>query len=86
MSESLAKYDTDYQTDTDLLAQNEKDNKLSDNVRNCLLYRHGEKKILQFLLETANRILTLIPLSYKDAKREVNNYKNSEGIQDYIRT
>ncbi len=56
-------YPTTLEEDLEILA---KDNEgsgpepISDNMRNCILMRSGEKKVLKSLIETADQILPLL--------------------------
>jgi len=56
-SDALAKYPTSLEEDLKLLADEDKldpaDKTLTYNTRNCVLLRVGEKKILNYLLDTA---------------------------------
>ncbi len=52
--ESLEQYPTSLAEDRALLAKD--DEKLSYNERNCVLFRVGEKEILEFLVKTAGRM------------------------------
>ena len=56
------------------------------NERNCLLFRSGEKKILNFLAQTADKMLSLAELSQRDAKKVVNSMKDFERCLDYFKS
>jgi hypothetical protein len=38
---------------------------LTFNLRNCILYRHGEKKILIYLMEVVKKLLPLFDMDFK---------------------
>lgn len=50
-----------------------------------MLFRFGEKKILNFLITTAERILAITEMPIKDARKTVNGYKDFEGCLDYVK-
>ena len=60
----------------------EEPSKLSWNQKQCVTYCFGEKKILQFLIDTAETIQTLLSMPIKDARKLVN--KNSEQFADMM--
>lgn len=60
---SLAKYDTTYQEDLDVLAKDDQEKCLTYNQRNCILFRSGEKKILHFLKDAATTFGRLTKMS-----------------------
>ena len=78
--ESLGNYPTTYQEDLEILEKNEG---LTFNTRNCVLFRSGEKKILHFLIETADLVTEMFKLSFKDARKLLNNHPNADNIRDY---
>lgn len=55
------RYDTTLEEDRKLLERED----LTFNERNCVLYRLGEKEILVFLMDTAQRILPLLDMDFK---------------------
>jgi len=66
--ESLSKYPTTYKEDQEILAKVDSGAmELSYNKKNCLLLRIGEKRILHFIVETAEAILELSSLERPDA-------------------
>lgn len=81
----LDKYPTSYEEDLKLLEEDEKETKLTQNQRNCVLFRSGEKKILHFLIDAGERILPLLNMSFKEARKEVNGYKDFDGCLDYVK-
>ena len=58
---SIGKYPTTYQEDLDLLKKIEAGEmpEVTYNKKNCLLLRIGEKRILHFIVDTAEAILEL---------------------------
>jgi hypothetical protein len=70
--DQLAKYPTSLKADLELLEKDEASQKLTSNERNCVLFRVGEKRILDFLLTSANRMIELSKMTQKEAKRVVN--------------
>ena len=69
---ALAKYTTTSAEDVAILAKDDEDGALGFNRRNCVLYRKGEKAILEFLKDCAQRVFKLVQMSQKDAKKEIN--------------
>lgn len=55
------KYDTSLEEDLKILERED----LTFNQRNCVLFRSGEKKILQFLMNTTQKILPLLDMDFK---------------------
>jgi len=49
------------------------------------LFRQGEKQILNFLIKTADRMAMLSTLTQKEAKKEVNKFKDFDGCLDYFK-
>lgn len=84
---AMKQYPESYQFDLDLLEKDDKEKQLTNNQRSCVLYRSGEKKILKFLIDAADKLMNLYELPLKEARKEVN--KNSsveyEGMVDYIK-
>ena len=70
-TEALAKYPTTLDEDKALLAKEDAaapaDKTLTYNTRNCVLLRVGEKKILNYLLETATNIVEIAQMTRKGA-------------------
>lgn len=52
----LAKYPTTIEEDIELLKQDESTNTLGFNKRNCILYRKGEKQVLNSLKDVSKRV------------------------------
>ena len=70
-SDALAKYPTTLAEDLKLLADEDAlapaDKTLTYNTRNCVLLRVGEKKILNYLLDTAQNLSELSQMTRKQA-------------------
>jgi len=58
---------------------------LTFNERNCILFRSGEKRILVFLIETAEKMLELSHMSQKEAKKDFNKFKHFDMTMDYFK-
>uniref|UniRef100_A0A7S3N3N8 Rubisco LSMT substrate-binding domain-containing protein n=1 Tax=Strombidium inclinatum TaxID=197538 RepID=A0A7S3N3N8_9SPIT len=84
--ESLERYPSSLEDDRTLLAEDDKESKLSYNERNCVLFRVGEKEILEFLVKSSKRMMMLGGLSQKEAKKEVNKYDDFEGCMAYFKS
>ena len=68
---ALKAYSTTLEEDIEILKKDDEDGgQLGFNKRNCVLYRKGEKVILHFLKDCADRVFKLIKMSQKDAKRK----------------
>lgn len=59
--DALAKYKTTLEEDYEIL----KDESLTFNLRNCTLFRSGEKEILTFFITNIPKILHLFDLDFK---------------------
>lgn len=59
--DSYEKYKNPYEEDLEIL----KDDKLTFNLRNCVLFRSGEKEILLFFINNIPKILKLFDLDFK---------------------
>jgi hypothetical protein len=60
--EQYEKYETSFEEDEKILAE---DKDLTFNLRNCILYRHGEKVILRFLMNSCQKMLPLLDMDFK---------------------
>lgn len=59
--EAYEKYERTLEEDEKLLEKED----LTFNIRNCLLYTQGEKKILLFLIRSCQKILPLLDMDFK---------------------
>lgn len=62
---ALEKYPNTLEQDYELL----KDETLTFNQRNCVLFRSGEKEILHFLIEFSDYVTQLLAMTFKEAKK-----------------
>ena len=63
MEEALARYPTTLKEDMAILEKDDKkEETLTYNQRNCVLYRSGEKEILEFLKTCSERFLKLFTI------------------------
>ena len=83
--EALKKYETSLEDDLALLEKDDKEQCLTSNERNCVLYRKGEKKILHYLLDTADKVNHVFSMTQKEARKEINSYPNFEGSMEYFK-
>ena len=81
----LDKYPSSFEEDQTILDTDDQEHNLTQNQRNCVLYRHGEKKILHFLIDSAAKIIPLLSMNFKDARKEVNGYKDFDGCLEYVK-
>ena len=72
--ELMARYQTSLHEDIELLAKDDKENTLGFNKRNCILYRKGEKEVLQYLVDCAMKVVELLNLSRKNAHKEIEKW------------
>ena len=68
-TEGLNKYPTTLRTDMEILYADDVNSELTFNQRNCVLFRVGEKEILQFYIEFADFMIPLLSMKWKDAKK-----------------
>lgn len=81
----LQSYPNDLEQDDKLLAQDDKQQFLSFNQRNCVLFRKGEKEILHWFIEFSSYCTRILSLKWKDAKKEAASLpKRLESARDYI--
>jgi len=62
-----------------------KDESLTYNQRNCVLFRLGEKEILVFLIQTAKLIKELMQGSQKEAKARLVSFKYYKVCDNYVK-
>jgi hypothetical protein len=70
-----------------LIELDDKNNKsiLSKKQRNSIQYVRGERKVLNFLIDTADKALSVLGMNKKDALKTINSWSNSENIIDYFK-
>lgn len=73
---TLCNYSTSYKEDLETLEKDRRDHHLSVNERNCIKLRSGEKRILHFMIDSAQKVLPLLEdgVSLKDARDIVSKY------------
>lgn len=74
----LCKYPTSYKHDLEILERDRVEHYLTVNQRNCILLRCGEKRILHFIIDNAQKLLPLLEndISLRDARYIVNGMFN----------
>jgi len=83
---ALEQYKTTLDQDEEILKIDDEDGgQLGFNKRNCVLYRKGEKVILHFLKDCAQRVAKLVKMSQKDAKREINQWSDMDHCDTYFK-
>lgn len=61
-----------------------KDDSLTFNYRNSILYRLGEKKILIALMIYVDKITPLLDMDFKSARKIVEKDRNLDECSEYI--
>ena len=77
----MSEYPTTKEEDEEILKRED----LTFNQRNCVLFRHGEKEILTFLIDMADLMEKILDMKFKDAKKVVSSlsdYYNE--AKDYL--
>jgi len=79
---ALAGFDHDLKTDHKLL----KINKFEDmNHRNCILMRCGEKEVLHWYIDMADKAIPMLKMAWKDMKRLATKcYQNPTRFNQYV--
>ena len=57
---------------------------LTFNQRNCVLYRHGEKKILLALMIYVEKFLPMLDMDFKTARKIVEKDRSLDECSEYI--
>jgi len=79
----MAVYETSVEEDIKILAEDDANgNKLGYNKRNCVLYRKGEKMVLQWFKEMAAKITKFMNAPTKDTKPVKGAAKKTKGKAD----
>ena len=60
---NLSRYPTTLQEDIELLAKDDQEPSLGFNIRNCILYRKGEKDILHYLKDCCDKIQKCVKMT-----------------------
>ena len=79
-SAQLLAYPTTIEHDEEQL----KDDSLTFNHRNSILYRLGEKKILIALMIYVDKIMPLLDMDFKSARKIVEKDRNLDECSEYI--
>ena len=79
-SAQLLAYPTTIEQDEDQL----KDDSLTFNHRNSILYRLGEKKILIALMIYVDKIMPLLDMDFKSTRKIVEKDRNLDECSEYI--
>lgn len=80
-AEGILAYPNSMEEDKEIL-DNRQD--LTFNQRNCILYRYGEKKILSKLLLYCDKILPLLDMDFKTARKFVEKTRELDDCSEYI--
>jgi len=68
-AEELQKFDCSIDEDTRLLES--KDEKLTKNIRNCIIMRRGEKEVLEYFILMAPTLIPLLNMHWEKLKKIV---------------
>jgi histone-lysine N-methyltransferase SETD3 len=82
--ETLAFYPESLEHDRKLLASGEL--VMFSNKRNCVVQRHGEKEVLVWLVECADKAIPFLQMAWKDLKRLAAKHNNGASGFDYYVT
>jgi len=83
--ESLSKFPETLEEDNKILASGKY--KMFSNERNCVLMRRGEKQVLHYFVDLADRAIPLLRMPWKDLKRAAaKSYSGKFGTFDYYVT
>jgi hypothetical protein len=63
---ALKLYPTSLDQDNDLLNDDQTNNNLTHNIRNCIRFRKKEKEILQFLLELGQKVKKIMSYKFRE--------------------
>jgi histone-lysine N-methyltransferase SETD3 len=83
-AETLTGYPESLEHDRKLLASGEL--VMFSNKRNCVVQRHGEKEVLAWLCECADKAIPLLQMAWKDLKRLAAKHNNGASSFDYYVT
>ena len=82
---ALKQYPTSLQEDIAILAKDDIEHNLSFNLRNCVLFRQGEKEVLHYYIEFSDYMSSLLGMKFREAKKETQQLpKQFESARDYI--
>jgi len=83
-AETLAGYPDSLEHDRELLKPGAL--VMFSNKRNCVVQRHGEKEVLTWLVECADKAIPLLQMPWKDLKRIAAKHNNGASSFDYYVT
>ena len=79
-----SKYPTTYEEDVEILERDRKKKKLGVAKTNCILYRKGEKVILNYLIECAEKVERVVEMTAEEAREEVESWNDTGSIKDEV--
>ncbi len=82
-------YPTTLEEDLEILKNDDEGNgpvPISENYRNAVLMRSGEKKVLKYLIETVDLMMPLFEMNLQEAKKAVKTMDLTEDQSDYIKS
>ena len=82
---ALAQYPTTLEEDDETLEFNEENGNLTNNIRNCILFRRSEKIVLHFLQGCAEKVEMLLDMSADEAATEIQSWEKKEGLESYFK-
>jgi len=81
--EQFSEFDQDLEHDLKLLASG---SVTDNNVRNCIVMRRGEKQVLNWYINLADKCIPLLQMPWKDLKRATAKcYQSSSAFDHYIK-
>lgn len=85
MNETLARFPQTIQEDAELLKRDQETKILSNNQRNCVLFRHEEKSLLHFVKNTAILLLDVLRMTKSEAQKlEFKGFSHKQ-IEGYLK-
>jgi len=76
-------FDTSIEEDTALLRDPARN--FSSNVRNCIILRRGEKEVLKYYAEMAEKCIPILEMKWADLEPQQNRYHNGRrNYDDYV--
>jgi len=76
--ELLSRYPTSLEEDNEILDKDQIEQHLSTNERNCIIHRKGEKVVLNFLKECADRLEEFSEMTMKHGTKWVSSWEMEE--------
>jgi len=79
----LKGFDTTIEEDTALLRDPTRN--FSSNIRNCIILRRGEKEVLKYYIEMAEKCIPILEAKWADIEPQQNRYHNGRrNYDDYV--